>query len=76
MIMPPATSETGELQCAGASRDADTPAKPTATNSNRMPILMPTTMRSARATVDAPATFNTVMSSNRAGEKEMLPQAA
>lgn len=61
-MMPPATRETGELHCSGASRVVEIPARPTATNSSRMATLIPTTIRSVRATVDAPAMFRTVMS--------------
>ena len=74
MIMPPATIDTGELHCAGASRAADTPAMPTATNSTRIASLTATTTRSVRATVDAPATLSTVMSTIAAVRNRCLPR--
>ena len=67
-------TDTGELHCAGASRAAETPAMPIATNSTRIASLIATTTRSARATVDAPATLSPVMRTIAAVRNTCLPR--
>jgi len=73
--LPPAMTDTGELHCAGASRAAETPAMPIATNSTRIASLVATTTRSERATVDAaPATLSPVMRTIAAVRNTCLPR--